>query len=132
MKSAQLVYSLLCDDVRLEIGNKLSCMGIFENIFLPSFPAMVLRFATINHWVGVGDFETQVKIVSPDGREVAASSVSAFRIESQGYADNITFFANVSVEKPGTYLVRTFLDGKAVFERPLFARPMQQPSKTLN
>ena len=54
MKSAQLVYSILCDDVRLELGNKLSLMGIFENVFLPSFPAMVLNFAVVNHWVGVG------------------------------------------------------------------------------
>ena len=52
MKSAQLVYSLLCEDVRLELGNKLSLMGIFENVFLPSFPAMMLKFATVNHWVG--------------------------------------------------------------------------------
>ena len=132
MKSAQLQYSLLCDDVRIEIGNKVSLMGLFENIFLPQFPAVLLRFATINHWVGVGDFETQVRIFSPDGKEIASSALSAFRIESQGYADNVTFFANVSLERAGTYHVRTFLDGKMVFERPLFVRTIQQPPSTLN
>jgi hypothetical protein len=132
MKSAQLVYSILCDDVRLELGNKLSLMGIFENIFLPSFPAGILRFATINHWIGVGDYETQVRIVSPDGREVAVSAPSAFRIESQGYADNITFFANVALERAGTYQIRTYLDGNMVYEKPLFVRQIQQSSSTIN
>ena len=80
MKSAQLVYSILCDDVRLELGNKLSLMGVFENVYLPQFPAMLLRFAAVNHWIGAGDYETQVRVVSPDGREIAQSSQSAFRI----------------------------------------------------
>ena len=132
MKSAQLVYGILCDDVRIEIGNKVSLMGIFENVFLPSFPAVLLRFATINHWIGVGDFETQVRITAPDGKEITASAVSAFRIESQGYADNVTFFANVPLDRAGTYQVRTYLDGRMVSERPLFVRPVQQPPSTLN
>jgi hypothetical protein len=132
MKSAQLVYSILCDDVRIELGNKVSLMGIFEHVFLPSFPAMLLRFTTINHWIGVGDFETQVRIVAPDGKEVAASAPSQFRIESQGYADNVTFFSNVALERAGTYQVRTYLDGKMVSERPLFVRPLQQPPTTVN
>src|SRR5688572_32745352 len=132
MKSAQLAYSILCEDVRLELGNKLSLMGIFENVFLPSFPAMLLKFATVNHWVGVGDFETQVKIAAPDGREIAISAPSAFRIESQGYADNVTFFANVALERAGTYHIRTYLDGKMVYEKPLFVRPIQQASSTMN
>ena len=132
MKSAQLVYSILCDDVRLELGNKLSLMGIFEHIFLPSFPAGLLRCATVNHWIGVGEFETQVRVIAPDGREIAASAPSRFQIESQGYADNVTYFANVTLERAGTYQVRTFLDGKMVFERPLFARLIQQPPSTLN
>ncbi len=132
MKSAQLVYSILCEDVRLELGNKLSLMGIFENVFLPSFPAVLLKVASVNHWVGVGDFETQVKIAAPDGREIAVAAPSAFRIESQGYADNVTFFANVQLERAGTYQIRIYLDGKIVVEKPLYVRPMQQTPSTMN
>jgi hypothetical protein len=131
-KSAQLVYSLLCDDVRLELGNKLSLMGLFENLFLQAFPAVILKFSVVNHWIGVGDFETQVRVVSPDGREVAVSAVSPFRIESQGYADNVTFFANVSIDRSGTYTVRTYLDGKVISERPMFVRAVQQAPTTVN
>ena len=132
MKSAQLVYSILCDDVRLELGNKLSLMGVFENVYLPQFPAMLLRFAAVNHWIGAGDYETQVRVVSPDGREIAQSSQSAFRIEPEGYADNVTFFANVALDRAGRYSIQTFIDGKIVSQRPLFVALLQQPPTTLN
>ena len=132
MKSAQLVYSILCDDVRLEMGNKLSLMGVFENVYLPQFPAMLLRFAAVNHWIGAGDYETQVRVVSPDGREIAQSSQSAFRIEPEGYADNVTFFANVALDRAGRYSIQTFIDGKMVAQRPLFVALLQQPPTTLN
>lgn len=132
MKSAQLVYSILCDDVRLEVGNKLSFMGIFENVYLSSFPAVILRFAAVNHWIGAGDYQTQVRVVSPEGREVALSGQSTFRIDPEGYADNVTFFANVGLDSAGRYSVQTFIDGKLVSERPLFVGLIQQPSGTLN
>jgi hypothetical protein len=131
-KSLNLLYSILCDDVRIEMGNKLSLMGIFQNVFLPTFPAVILRFATVNHWIGAGDFHTQVRIMSPDGREVAASAPSMFRIEPDGYADNVTFFANVSLDRAGTYSVQTAIDGKLIAERPLYVAMVQQAPTTLH
>jgi len=131
-KGPKLLYSILCDDVRIEMGNKLSLMGIFENVFLPTFPAVVLRFAAVNHWVGAGDFQTQVRIIAPDGKEIAMSAPSMFRIEPEGYADNVTFFANVSIERAGTYSVQTAIDGKLVAERPLYVSMVQQAPTTLN
>ena len=131
-KGPKLLYSILCDDVRIEMGNKLSLMGIFENVFLPTFPAVVLRFAAVNHWVGAGDFQTQVRIISPDGKEIAMSAPSMFRIEPEGYADNVTFFANVSIERAGTYSIQTAIDGKLVAERPLYVSMVQQAPTTLN
>jgi hypothetical protein len=114
------MYSLLCDDVRLEAGNKLSFMGVFENIFFPSFPSVLLKFAVVNHWEGNGHFETQVKILTPDRREMAISLPSKFSIEVQGYADNITFFTNVGFEQSGTYAVQTLIDNRTVAERPIY------------
>ncbi|MBI4472257.1 MAG: hypothetical protein HY646_06285 [Acidobacteria bacterium] len=132
MKNANLVYSIICDDVRLEMGNKLSLMGVFENIFFPSFPSALLKFSVVNHWVGVGQFETFVRILSPDKREVVVSVPSKFSIEGQGYADNVTFFTNVAFERPGSYSVQTHIDGKLVAERPLYVHHVVQPPSTVN
>jgi len=130
--TAQLVYSVVCDDVRVEIGNKLSLMGIFENLFFPSFPAILLKLAVANHWVGVGDFQTHVRILGPDGGEIAASATSGFRIESQGYADNISFFTNVAFGRAGRFTVQTFLNGQMVTEKHLYVHQIQQNPTTVN
>ncbi len=45
--TAKLMYSLICDDVRLEVGNKVSLMGVFQNVFLATFPSAVVKFAVV-------------------------------------------------------------------------------------
>jgi hypothetical protein len=132
MKTAQLVYSIICDDVRIEMGNKLSLMGLFENIFFQSFPSALLKFAIVNHWVGVGQFETHVKILAPDRKEVVVSVPSKFGIEPNGYADNVTFFTNVNFERTGLHIVQIHLDGSIAAERPLFVHHVPPTPQTVN
>ena len=132
MATAQLVYSLACDDVRLEMGNKLSLMGIFENLFFPGFPSMILKLSVANHWVGIGEFQTQVRVLAPDGREIASSGPSQFRIEADGYADNISFFTNVTFERAGRFTIQTYLDGKVVSEKHIYVHLIQQTPTTVN
>ena len=127
MKTAELVYSIVCDDIRIEMGNKLSLMGLFENIFFPAFPAALLKFAVVNHWVGVGQFETHVKVVAPDRRDLVISAPSKFTIENNGYADNVTFFTNVNFDRAGLHTVQVYLDGRLAAERPLYVHHVPQP-----
>ena len=133
MGTAKLMYSLICDDVRLEVGNKLSLMGVFQNVFLATFPSAVVKFAVVNHWEGNGEFETQVKILNPAREETVSSVPASFAISGQGHADNITFFANVTFDRPGTYTLQVFLSGDLVKESPLHVRQVQTaPSGPVN
>src|SRR5262247_4903084 len=132
MRSAQLVYSITCDDVRIEMGNKLSLMGLFENIFFQGFPSALLKFAIVNHWVGNGQFETHVKILAPDRKELVVSAPSKFSIETNGYADNVTFFTNVSFDQQGAHVVQAFIDGRIAGERPLYVHHVPPPPSTVN
>ena len=132
MKGAQLVYSITCDDVRLEMGNKLSLMGLFENIFFQTFPSGLLKFAVVNHWVGNGNFETHVKILAPDRKEVVVSARSKFSIEVNGYADNVTFFTNVNFERTGAHIIQIYLDGSIAAERSLYVHHVPAPPQTVN
>jgi hypothetical protein len=132
MKGAELVYSIVCDDVRIEMGNKLSLMGLFENVFFQVFPSALLKFAIVNHWIGTGHFETHVKILAPDRKEVVVSAPSKFAIEANGYADNVTFFTNVSFERTGTHLVQIYIDGNIAAERPLYVHHVPSAPKTVN
>ena len=110
MHNVNLVYSIVCDDVRVEMGNKLSLMGVFENIFFTAFPSVLIKFAVVNHWHGMGEYETQVRLLYPDRREFVVSQSSKFLIESLGYADNVTFFTNVAFDRAGTYTLQTYID----------------------
>ena len=132
MKRAQLGYSIICDDVRIEMGNKLSLMGLFENIFFQAFPSALLKFAIVNHWVGDGQFETHLKILAPDRKEVVVSAPSKFAIEPNGYADNVTFFTNVSFERSGQHIVQIYIDGNIAAERPLYVHHVPAPPATVN
>ena len=70
----QLVYTLLCDDVRLEMGNKVSLMGVFQNIMVEKLPVSLIKFAVVNHWRGEGAHQTEVRIMSPDKQKLVVTS----------------------------------------------------------
>jgi hypothetical protein len=53
-KKIELLYTLFCDDVRLEAGNKLSFMGVFQNILVQQLPLSLIKFAVVSHWQGSG------------------------------------------------------------------------------
>jgi hypothetical protein len=111
LAKAHLAYSLICDDVRLEMGNKLSVMGIFQNIFLPALPSSYFRFVLLNHWEGSGEHTTEIKIISPDRTKIiAGTGDSGFSLTPGGVADNVTVFANVAFEQEGIHPVQIYLD----------------------
>lgn len=111
LASAQLSYSLLCDDIRLEAGNKLSLMGIFQNVYFQSLPATILKFALLNHWAGTGDHNTEIKIISPDrNRLLLQTTPSSFTLDPGGFADNVTFFTNVVFAEEGPHIIQVYLN----------------------
>jgi hypothetical protein len=116
----ELIYTIFCDDVRLEVGNKLSFMGVFQNIMVPELPAPLIKFAVVNHWRGEGTFLSQVLILTPDRKQaVVASQPTSFEVAQGGYADNISFFVNVTFPRAGQYFVQTLVNSN-LFEELVF------------
>jgi hypothetical protein len=116
-KKAELIYQILCDDVRLEIGNKLSFMGVFQDIFAQEIPFSLPRLAVCNHWRGNGQFLSEVRVLFPDRQRVlAASAPSPIQIPPDGYANNVTFFLNVTFSEPGEYVFQTLIDSSLFSE----------------
>ena len=119
-QNLQLLYTLLCDDVRIEMGNKISLMGIFQNIMVEKLPVSLIKFAVINHWRGDGNYQTEVRIVSPDKQNlVVTSQPTPIELSAGGYTDNVSFFVNVVFSSAGTYWVQTLADGGVMDELPL-------------
>ena len=116
----QLVYTIFCDDVRLEAGNKLSFMGVFQNIMVQQLPVSLIKFAVVNHWRGEGNYLSQVLILTPDRQDaIVASNPTSFGISQGGFADNISFFVNVEFPKAGQYFVQTLINSNLFAEQVL-------------
>src|SRR2546427_12504897 len=121
----ELMYTLFCDDVRLEIGNKLSYMGVFQNIVVPQLPVWLPKLAVVNHWRGQGAHLSEVRILMPDRQQaLVVSQPAPFEI-AHGSADNISFFVNVTFPVPGQYFVQTLVDSNLFDERVLIVSDQQ-------
>jgi hypothetical protein len=117
-KKLQLLYTLFCDDVRLEAGNKLSFMGVFQNIMVQQLPVSLIKFAVVNHWQGQGSYLSEVRILTPDRQKpIVVSQPTRFEIASGGFADNISFFVNVTFPTAGRYIVQTLVDSNLFAEQ---------------
>jgi hypothetical protein len=121
----ELAYTLFCDDVRLEVGNKLSYMGIFQNIIVPQLPVWLPKLAVVNHWRGAGAHLSEVRILMPDRQQALVVSQPARFEISHGSADNISFFVNVTFPVAGEYIVQTLIDSNLFDERPLTVSDQQ-------
>jgi hypothetical protein len=125
-RNLQLLYTLLCDDVRLEMGNKISLMGVFQNIMVEKLPVSLIKFAVVNHLEGEGDYQTEVRILSPDkSRVVVTSQPTEISLAQNSYTDNVSFFVNVVFPSAGTYWVQTLSGQDLLEEMPLVVTDIQ-------
>jgi hypothetical protein len=119
-QNLQLIYTLLCDDVRIEMGNKISLMGIFQNIMVEKLPISLIKFAVVNHWRGEGHHQTEVRILAPNKNNlVVTSQPTQIELAPGGFTDNVSFFVNVVFPTAGTYWVQTLADTVVLEEFPL-------------
>ncbi len=116
----KLHYTLMCEDVRLEINHKLSLMGVFYSIQIPQLPVTLLKLVILNHWSGAGQYLSEVRILTPDrSQPIAVSPPSPFQIPPDGFADNVTIFANLTFPAPGDYVVQMLINSNLFAEQRL-------------
>jgi hypothetical protein len=116
----RLTYTICCDDVRLEVGNKLSLMGVFHQILVQHFPVTVMKFAVVTQWRGEGRHLSEVRILTADGQQaVVLAEPSPFEVAAGGVANNISFFFNVEFPAPGHYRVQTLIDSSLADEQEI-------------
>ncbi|HEV8482865.1 MAG TPA: hypothetical protein VGV87_04840 [Blastocatellia bacterium] len=120
ISNLRLHYTIMCEDVRLEINQKLSLMGLFYGIQVPQLPVTLLKMVILNHWSGEGQYLSEVRILTPDRTQpIAVSPPSPFEIPANGFADNITIFANISFPAAGNYVVQTLVNSNVYSEQVL-------------
>ena len=116
----RLAYTIFCDDVRLEVGNKLSLMGVFHQVLVQHFPVTVMKFAVVTQWRGHGRHLSEVRILTADRQQaVVLAEPSPFEVAHGGVANNVSFFFNVEFPAPGLYHVQTLIDSTLTDEQEL-------------
>ena len=131
-QSLRLHYTILCEDVRLEINHKLSLMGLFYAIQVPQLPITLLKLVVLNHWSGEGQYLSEVRILSPDrSQPIAVSPPSPFHAPAGGYADNVTIFANVSFPESGNYLLQSLINSNVFSEQTLTVTDIGQEQSVM-
>src|SRR4026208_1959445 len=94
-ENLKLLFTIFCDDVRLEAGNKLSFMGVFQNIMVQQMPVSLIKFAVVNHWRGAGNHLSEVRILTPDRQQhIVASQPTSLQITPGGFAVNRRLFVH--------------------------------------
>ena len=106
---------LLCEDVREEVNNKLTIIGVFTNddivlqkdVVIPSLMAVLFARG------GEGPCETRISLTDPKGQAVIESPKQTIILEK-----NKVHLAAVRVLAPqllvGRYTIKFFFDGEAI------------------
>ena len=113
-------FTLLCDDVRFEVGNRFSLMGVFHSITAAELPLALLKVAVVTYLHGEGTANAEVRILTPDRSQIVMASQSApIDLPADGSTYNLNFFVNVVFQQEGTYWVQLLLDSEVASEVPL-------------
>lgn len=116
-----LNFTIICDDVRQEVGGKLSLMGLFENIYAPKFPAVHPRLAVITEWSDAkGEFEVVMRLLSPDRTQTLRETRTKMTLGGVNFRHrDVSVHLNVEFKSPGSYWIENYLDGELINSIPL-------------
>lgn len=101
-------YSVICDDVREEIGNKVTFVGVYgPDIFVSQIPFSFPKLCFVNFCKDVkkGD-SISIDIIDPSGKKLSKTINSIAPKDGMGHAKKIAIFAIYSplaVEQEGLH-----------------------------
>ena len=112
-RKPELIDFIICDDIRSEVGNKVSLMGIYGNTIV--IPQMRFRFSKlcfIQRLVkGEGEFKAKTVLSSPSK---AIGQLMFDKVIFTG-AETALFaiFEAIQIDEVGSYRIETFFDDDA-------------------
>ncbi|MEJ2695860.1 MAG: hypothetical protein P8013_04355 [Candidatus Sulfobium sp.] len=114
-------FAIICDDVRQEMGGKISLMGLFENIYATKFPAIHPRLAVVTEWTeGKGEFQVRMKLIAPDRNTVLRETLSKMKLNDVNFRHrDVSLHLNIEFKEPGTYWIENRVDDELVYSMPL-------------
>jgi len=114
----RLLASLPCEDAATSAGladGRLTLQRVFFDLYADAFPAAFDRMTVVNFWIGgEGRYRTTVRILAPEGAEVARGEMELSARVEPATVVQLTYFPGLILPGPGRYTVEVLLDGVAV------------------
>ena len=128
-------FLAICEDVRLEIGGRVSIVGLFDTLALPAIPGGA-NLCVTTRWSATGPGKAAVALfmLTPDSPTPIHLINQVIELQDQ---DGLGFCSAGTVAKfawqfhaPGVYYVQVRLDGEEAGLIPLMVRKIPHPEKT--
>jgi hypothetical protein len=112
-KTLKVEFALFCEDVREEVGNKFSAVGIFTGeIVTDTFPAKIRAAFLISIKAqSSGIFPLWIRLLLDGEKLMEGMSEMAIK-EETGVANLIVPSGTIGIERPGTLTLELSLDSK--------------------
>src|SRR5437867_1978542 len=121
------ITSLLCDDVRQELGNKLSLMGVYgDSIIVPEVPAVLPRLFLFKSFQGgQGDYKIVLDLITLDKTSVFQEVVlkDFGTVTANSGWNGVLGVAPVRLDKVGEYKALVTLIGAKDSVSHVYAHP---------
>jgi hypothetical protein len=114
MIEPDLIFSVLCDDVRREDNGKLILVGLFAEMSVSQFPYRCPLLCVANKWgKGQGEFHQRTRLITPDEDVLIEDRAQEFELKDMDASHVVvTFFRNVRFSQAGRYSVEVLLNGE--------------------
>ena len=116
-----LLFSVLCDDVRREHNGKFIMIGLFEVIGARKLPVTHPRLTIVNRWAnGTGRFDQQTRVVSGETDQVLVKDkeVPFALADTHRSHTVVSVFAGLRFDRVGLYWVEILLKGELKLRYP--------------
>lgn len=114
MVEPDLLFSVLCDEVRREDNGKLMLLGLFEQIAVAQFPAQHPECCVINKWCnGIGQWTQQTRFVDEDDRVLMQDQPINFDLPGlDSHFTAVQVFCGLNLPAPGRVFIEVLLNGE--------------------
>lgn len=108
-----LVWAHVCDYANMDSRGRLNIIGLSQDFYTDSYPAILDHVTVISHWVGTPgeSFSTQIRIVSDAGDEITSTGDPHTWKFAKPVINMAEYYVAVPFPSPGEYSVEILVNG---------------------
>ena len=107
-------FVIICDDIRTEVGNKISMMGVYQkDIFVPKFPFILPKLCFVISYENMKGGDTfLIEFIGPSKDQLGKSIKGGIPKNIEGYAgfQIQAVYSPLKVEKEGEYKLTVMIN----------------------